>query len=290
MDMMPEADRVVYSSDTVTIGAFRCPTDHPSFRDSGPIQNDCFVFPRTAVVIRHQGGTPFIADPTIVTLYNRRQAYERRPLSPAGDCCDWFAVTPAVMRAAIGQRDPRAADSRRPIRFSHASVDSSTYLAQRQLFVRAAAGRDTDALDIDESVIGLLDVVLDRTYARSGGRLEELPGSSAAELAAATRSWLLPRIAEPLTLARIATAVGCSMFHLCRAFRRATGTTVHGYRDQVRLRQALERIEQGERDLTRLALDLGYSSHSHFTAAFRRAFAAPPSVVRRALDASPSGT
>ncbi|HEY2149232.1 MAG TPA: hypothetical protein VGH34_00405 [Vicinamibacterales bacterium] len=151
--MAPDADRVVYRSETVTIGAFRCPTDHPSFRDSGPIQHDCFVFPRTAVVIRHHGGTPFIADPTIVTLYNRRQAYERRALSPDGDRCDWFAIAPAVIREAIGQRDPHAADRERPIRFTHAAVDSSTYLAQRQLFVQAASGHEVDALHIDESVV-----------------------------------------------------------------------------------------------------------------------------------------
>ncbi|HEY1911227.1 MAG TPA: AraC family transcriptional regulator [Vicinamibacterales bacterium] len=281
--MAPDTDRVVYRSETVTIGAFRCPTDHPSFRDSGPIQNDCFVFPRTAVVIRHYGGTPFIADPTIVTLYNRRQAYERRALSPDGDRCDWFAIAPAVIREAIGQHDPHAADRERPIRFTHAAVDSPTYLAQRRLFVQAASGQDVDALHIDESVVGLLDAVLDRAYARSVRGPGQPSSTSAAELASATKSWLLARIAEPLTLVRIADAIGCSMFHLCRAFRRATGITVHGYRDQVRLRLALERIEQGERDLTRLALDLGYSSHSHFTAAFRHAFAMPPSVVRRTL-------
>jgi AraC-like DNA-binding protein len=32
--------------------------------------------------------------------------------------------------------------------------------------------------------------------------------------------------------------------------------------------------------LTRLALDLGYSSHSHFTASFRRAFGLTPSAAR----------
>ena len=34
-------------------------------------------------------------------------------------------------------------------------------------------------------------------------------------------------------------------------------------------------------DLTALALDLGFSSHSHFTAAFRRAFGRPPAEFRR---------
>jgi AraC family transcriptional regulator len=51
----------------------------------------------------------------------------------------------------------------------------------------------------------------------------------------------------------------------------------------VRLLLALERLEDGERDLSRLALDLGYSSHSHFTAAFRRSFGTPPSAARKLL-------
>jgi len=33
-------------------------------------------------------------------------------------------------------------------------------------------------------------------------------------------------------------------------------------------------------DLTMLALDTGFSSHSHFTAAFRRAFGCTPSQFR----------
>ena len=73
------------------------------------------------------------------------------------------------------------------------------------------------------------------------------------------------------------------MFHLCRSFRRATGLTLHAYRDEVRLRLALERLQHGERDLSRLALDLGYSSHSHFTAAFRHTFDMPPSTARKLL-------
>src|SRR5215831_18127888 len=42
-------DTIVFQSPTVTIGAFRCPPSHPRFHDSGPIQNDIFVFPRRAV-------------------------------------------------------------------------------------------------------------------------------------------------------------------------------------------------------------------------------------------------
>jgi AraC family transcriptional regulator len=76
--------------------------------------------------------------------------------------------------------------------------------------------------------------------------------------------------------------VRVSVFHLCRTFRAVTGQTIHAYRTQLRLRAALERVEYAS-DLSAVALDLGFSSHSHFTAAFRRAFGVTPSGVRRAL-------
>jgi len=62
--------------------------------------------------------------------------------------------------------------------------------------------------------------------------------------------------------------------------RLVTGASLHQYRDQLRLHAALNRLEGGQ-DLTTIGLDVGYSSHSHFTAAFRRTFGHPPSRLRR---------
>jgi AraC family transcriptional regulator len=282
--MSAAVDRVVFASECVTIGAFRCAIDHPSFRDSGPIQQDCFVFPRTVVVIQHCDGRPFVADPTIVTLYNRNQHYARRPVSADGDRCDWFAVSNDILRGALLHRDPAAANDERPIRFAHAPADAATYLAQRRLFTDAAASGEADPLGVEERVVRLLDRVLARAYGDRRHAAVAEAARHATELADATKQWMAPRIGDRLTLPWIARAVGCSVFHLCRSFRRATGLTLHAYREQVRLRVALERLEGGERDLSRVALDLGYSSHSHFTAAFRRAFGEPPSAARRAID------
>jgi AraC-like DNA-binding protein len=52
------------------------------------------------------------------------------------------------------------------------------------------------------------------------------------------------------------------------------------YRHELRLRLALDRLRDPNVDLTDLSLDLGYSSHSHFTARFRRHFGIVPSQVR----------
>ena len=74
---------------------------------------------------------------------------------------------------------------------------------------------------------------------------------------------------------------------LCRLFRRHTGMTLHEYRTELRLRDALDRLASRRGDLTRIALDLGFSSHSHFTAAFRRAFGMTPTAfVRQARPAA----
>ena len=281
--MPPAAERVVFSTECVTIGAFRCATDHPSFRNSGPIRDDCFVFPRTAVVIQHDDARAFVADPTIVTLYNRRQQYERHAVSAEGDRCDWFAVSPDLLRGALLDRDPAAADDERPIRFRYAPADASTYLAQRRLFIEASDSADADPLAIEERVVVLLGRVLRLAYDDAGVRWSGQRLPHASDLADAAKRWVAPRVVQRLTLNRIARALGCSVFHLCRSFRRATGLTLHAYRDHVRLRLALERLEDGERDLSRLALDLGYSSHSHFTAAFRRSFNTPPSAARNLL-------
>ena len=285
--MSPVVERIVFSSECVTIGAFRCATAHPSFRNSGPIRDDCFVFPRTAVVIQHDHARAFVADQTIVTLYNRRQEYERRAVSADGDRCDWFAVSPELLRGALLDRDPAAADDERPIRFTHAPADASTYLAQRRLFLEASASPGADPLDIEERVVSLLDRVLDLAYDEPRAAAPRLRMPHASDLADAAKQWVAPRAAGRLTLTRIARALDCSVFHLCRSFRHATGLTLHAYRDQVRLRLALERLETGDRDLSRLALDLGYSSHSHFTAAFRRLFGVPPSAARKLLIVQP---
>jgi transcriptional regulator GlxA family with amidase domain len=90
------------------------------------------------------------------------------------------------------------------------------------------------------------------------------------------------RFAEHLTVEELATSIHVSPYHLTRVFRRRTGFGLHEYLDQLRLRAALQRILDGQHDLAGLAADLGFSSHSHLSASFRRAFGVPPSGARSA--------
>jgi AraC-like DNA-binding protein len=149
------------------------------------------------------------------------------------------------------------------------------HLALR-LWARAAQ-LGADELALEERLAGLADRLL-------AGRREPQRVHRAVERA---RAYIAGNPARRDTLADIGRAAFCSPFHLARAFRRFAGQSLHGYRTQLRMRLALDRLQQGERDLNTLAADLGYASHSHFSAAFRRAFGVAPSRLRTNLTAPP---
>ncbi len=89
------------------------------------------------------------------------------------------------------------------------------------------------------------------------------------------------RFREPLRLEDVASALYVSTYHLCRVFKEETGMSIHQYLTQLRLRQALKELAQGDTALATLANDLGFCCQSHFTRAFRKQFGIPPGEARR---------
>lgn len=100
------------------------------------------------------------------------------------------------------------------------------------------------------------------------------------DLVRRARETIALRAKERISLAAIAEEMGRSRFHLCRTFKAETGLTLTQYLHKVRIWEALYCLAEGQDDLTELALDLGFSSHSHFTSVFRRVLGTTPSHVR----------
>ncbi|HEX7115444.1 MAG TPA: AraC family transcriptional regulator [Steroidobacter sp.] len=84
---------------------------------------------------------------------------------------------------------------------------------------------------------------------------------------------------ERLSLAQIAAQVGASPAYLTHAFRQCEGMTIAKYQRRLRLALALAELPRAQ-DLTALALELGFSSHAHFSAAFRATYGETPSAYR----------
>lgn len=274
-------DRIIFETDSVRIGAFRCHPGERFFQDSGPAQNFCFVFPRTAVEIQHVDERAFAANPNVVTFYNRHQSYRRKAISERGDHCDWFGVDADLARDVVRMFDPDVDDRpERPFRILRSWSDPHIYLLQRQLFQRVAAATHPDPLAVEEQVVFLLEHVIRHAYQTCEPKVQHLTGRQReaahyVELILGREFW------KPLHLRSITEETGMSVYHLCRTFRRATGMAMHQYRNCLRIRSALEPVgEYGQVPLTRIAFDLGFSSHSHFTSAFRREFGKTPSMLR----------
>jgi AraC-like DNA-binding protein len=273
------AIRSVFEADGLVLGEFHCWPDDPRWtRENRAVEGHFVVFPGTTVVIEH-GGHPIVATPNHVMFYNPGQAYRRRLVDPHGDHCA-FLLAPEAMLADLVACAP--AGIRFPV--SHGPVEPATYLLHR-LVLRGARALAADRLLVEELLCRLLrEAVLTGLRLRAALRPRERVATTAAhaELVEATKELIARRLADRLGLAEIAREVHSSPFHLARVFRARTGFTVHGYRNQLRLRSSLDGLFEPEVELAALARGLGYASHSHFTDSFRRVFSRTPSAVRRA--------
>jgi len=84
------------------------------------------------------------------------------------------------------------------------------------------------------------------------------------------------------TLSEIGSEVGASPVYLTQLFRQIEGMPLYRYQLRLRLACSLDLLGRYD-DLTRLSLDLGFSSHSHFTAAFRQAYGRTPAEFQRSV-------
>lgn len=279
--MAPERS-VAYDGNLLKVGSFRCSTDDPDFNNSGPTRAHLVVFPRTSVSITPAGSQPVIANPNIVMFYNRGQEYRREAISEYGDRCEWYAFHPQILLDALHTYDPEVEDhDERPFQLDSGPSNPNSYLMQRLVFRHICEEPHPDALYIEETMLCVLQHILDdasrvlRRQRRHGARQP----SHHEEITRAVQQLLAARFQERLTLEDIAAEINYSPYHLARIFRQQTGQTIHVYLNQIRLRTALNNLQSGT-DLTQLALTLGFSSHSHFTQAFRKAFGTTPSQLR----------
>lgn len=275
----------VFASPLVRVGRWRCPADHPVFTDSGPTPEALFVFPRESVWIQHDGSDPFVADANTVTYYNKGQGYTRRKLSQRGDHCEWFAVAPEAIAETLAAHEPAAIDrGELPFQFTHGPSDPESYLRQRMVFEHVSRERPADRLFVEEAVLSILGDVTRLAYARHGvKRPAPARRRRDVDLVESARDVIARKFKDDLSLTEVAREVQSSVFHLARVFKARTGFSLHAYRNQLRLRAALERLAEPGVDLIDIALDLGFSSHSHFTDTFRRSFGKTPSAVRESL-------
>ena len=278
-------ERILLATEALAIGRFRCPPDDARWHREnwiGPRHH--VVFPQRSVLIEQVGREPIVADANHVVLYDPGQAYHRELVSPDGDLATYLVVSEPLVRMLLGGHGSGAPRFGRP-----ELALAPEPLIRLQILVRGIAAGAVETLEAEEVALEILEGIvggvhgvdgdLRTTAARSRTRTEH------GRLVLDARRLLAERYAEPMSLAAIGRAVGASPYHLARLFRGATGQSLAEYREQIRLRRALERLTSpgSEPGVAFVAAEVGCGSHAHFDARFRRTFGRAPREVRAAV-------
>ena len=258
------------STPTLSVGEFHCPPGDASWRETNRIGDRAhLVFPRRSVLIRQLGREPVLATANHTMLYNADQRYRRELHHELGDDSVFVELPEETLEQLAG-------DGR--LHGTHVPAGRRTYLLQH-LLVRQLRDHICDELEAEELTSRLVLSALASHIVRRD-RAGKRTSADHRGLAEAAKSEIASDLSVRRSLGELARTLHTSPFHLARVFRAETGFTLAGYRQALRLRAALERLPGNDRDLSALALELGFSSHSHFTATFTREYGVPPSAVK----------
>jgi AraC family transcriptional regulator len=103
--------------------------------------------------------------------------------------------------------------------------------------------------------------------------------------------WQLQRVTDyieercsgAIRLQDLAAMVGLSQSYFSHAFKASTGVPPHQWQIQARVRKGQEMLRAGDRALTEVAVEAGFSDQAHFTRVFRRIVGETPAAWQRAM-------
>lgn len=223
--------------------------------------------PYRGIVVCHFGTDEVVGDANQVVFIKGGERY--RMSGPVDGGAGALTITPRVDIVAEHGEEPGA---RAFIRTRAACP--RLQLLRARLLHRAARAALADRLESEELVLALLRCVFGRRT-----RPHPVVGAKTARLIRHAKEFLAAELSNPIRLDDVGRAVGASPVYLTELFRRVEGVSLHQYLTRLRLARALADLPDAD-DLTALALEIGFSSHSHFSAVFRRVFGATPSQCR----------
>ena len=243
------------------------------------VERDVLVLPLLGLYRMHLSRREdFLAEATQAVFLAARRPYRVSHPAGKGDEClalefdaevmhDVLATTAGVDR--LGEIPP------------HATLPPAAIAGRAILWRRLARGT-SDRLEAEGLGLDLLGAALwaarretpDRTPRKRTVR--EWRGQSEV-----VRELLVTEPQRGWTLRGLAHHALASPFHLARLFRWTTGVSVHEFHVRARIAHSLDLLLDTDRGIGVIALDLGFASHSHFSAVFRRAVGVSPSEFRR---------
>jgi AraC family transcriptional regulator len=231
------------------------------------------VFPYRGVYLRHLGHDQTVAEANQVLFFNAAEGYRVSHPVPGGDA----SLTLIVSEPQLREMAPRALlRDCAPLAFRQQRLRIDPRAQAVVALLRHSLRRHiAEPLEAESLALTLVQRAL-------GRRTTHAAGASIGRQRLVDRAKLVlaSDLARRWMLAEIAAEVRCSPVYLTQVFQQVEGLPLYRYQLRLRLARALDLLAEYD-DLTALSLDLGFSSHSHFSAAFRKIYGCSPSEFRQ---------
>jgi len=231
------------------------------------------VFPYRGVYVRRLGRDEAVAEANQALFFNAAEGYRVSHPVAGGDASLTLIISEPDLRELAPRaflRDGAALAFRQQRLRIDPRAQALVALLRHSLRQNIAEPLEAESLALTLAQRALTA----RTTHAAGASLGRRRLADRIKLALATD------LARRWTLTEIAAEVGGSPVYLTQVFKQVEGLPLYRYQLRLRLARALDLLAQYD-DLTALGLDLGFSSHSHFSAAFREAYGRSPSEFRQ---------
>jgi AraC family transcriptional regulator len=231
------------------------------------------IFPYRGVYVRHVGHDQTVAEANQVLFFNAHEGYRVSHPVAGGD----GSLTLVVEESQLHELAPLdilhwsagIRFRRRRLRID-ARAQALVALLRHSLHQKLAEPLEAEVLAL---------TLVRRTL---GPRTSHAPGATVGRQKLVDRAKLVlsSDLMRRWTLAEIAGELRVSPVYLTQVFQQVEGLPLYHYQLRLRLARGLDLLARYD-DLTTLALDLGFSSHSHFSSAFRQLYGCSPSQFKR---------
>ena len=232
------------------------------------------VFPYRGVYVRHLGSDQAVAEANQVLFFNANEGYRISHPVPGGDTCLTLVISEPQLRELAPPVTLLRDSTTLAFRQQRLRIDPRAQ-ALVALLRHSLRQKIAEPLEAESLALTLVQRVL-------GPRTTHAAGASIGRqrLVDRVKLVLASDLARRWTLAEIAAQVRGSPVYLTQVFQQVEGLPLYRYQLRLRLARALDLLALYD-DLTALSMDLGFSSHSHFSAAFREAYGRSPSEFRQ---------
>jgi AraC family transcriptional regulator len=237
------------------------------------------VFPYRGIYLRHVGKDQAVADANHVLFFNASEGYQVSHPVAGGDSSLSLTLSDPILRELAPSAILSDRGAATGFRLQHQGIDPRAQ-ALVALLRHALEHVTVEPLEAENLTLTL---VCRSLGPRTSHECRATHGSR--RLTDRVKVLLASDLSRRWTLAEIAAEIRGSPVYLTQVFQQVEGIPLYRYHLRLRLARALDLIARYD-DLSTLAADLGFSSHSHFSAAFRQAYGRSPTAFKQFAKAS----